>query len=130
MFWLPGGPPRHPPYFYHIGDNTPAEGRHATALFSFPVQTQRKPTKKTVGQVLLSPVRPDLPAECSSVAGQGMVLDPIVAERPLEQAAGVLRGYLEFKEPGCGSNPSRWPVASWRDAFLAHAEKARILGIR
>jgi hypothetical protein len=43
------------------------------------------------------------------------------------ELAGVVRGYIEFKEPNGGdSNRRRWPVAGWWLRFLEGAEKARL----
>lgn len=41
-------------------------------------------------------------------------------------AAGVIRGYVEFKRPSGDETKSRWPIADWWAAFLESVEKVRI----
>lgn len=39
---------------------------------------------------------------------------------------GLLRGLIEFKEPGEDETKSRWTTCGWWEAFLAWAEKVRL----
>lgn len=39
---------------------------------------------------------------------------------------GLLRGLIEFKEPGQDTNKTRWPVARWWAAFLSGFEKCKL----
>jgi phage replication initiation protein len=41
-------------------------------------------------------------------------------------AAGLIKGYLDFKNPTADQNGSRWPTAPWWDEFLEFAAKERI----
>lgn len=49
------------------------------------------------------------------------------AGRVFRHLAGVLRGYIEFKQPNGGdSNKRRWRPAAWWLQFVGHVEKARL----
>ncbi len=39
---------------------------------------------------------------------------------------GVLRSYLDFREPGADSNVSRWRTVSWWESFLGACERVRL----
>jgi hypothetical protein len=43
------------------------------------------------------------------------------------ELAGILRGYLEFKEAGRHHDKDRWSPAEWWLRFLENAEKARLV---
>lgn len=45
----------------------------------------------------------------------------------LPAIVGILRGLIEFKEPGEDTNPSRWAPATWWVAFLDGVEKSRLV---
>lgn len=40
---------------------------------------------------------------------------------------GLIRGYLEFKEPGQAEQRTRWSIAGWWARFLGYAEKLRLV---
>lgn len=44
----------------------------------------------------------------------------------MSQLVGVLRSYIDFKQPGGAEQKTRWLMASWWAAFVAGAEKARL----
>mgnify|MGYP001393272507 CR=1 FL=1 len=55
----------------------------------------------------------------------GEVLRRIVAEG-LAFVPGLVRAFLEFRQPTPDTNKSRWPVASWWARFLSFAKKTML----
>ena len=49
-----------------------------------------------------------------------------VAAVPGEVVAGVLRNYVQFRDPGPSSRKTRWAVSSWWADFLGHVSALRL----
>jgi phage replication initiation protein len=44
----------------------------------------------------------------------------------MAELAGILRGYVAFRQPTGHSNRSRWPIAPWWGEFLGGAGRAQL----
>jgi len=64
--------------------------------------------------------------ECRNVRADILAQHLSVSDELGAIAAGVLKNYLAFIEPGTDSNKSRWAVSSWWSDFLGAVERVKL----